>query len=186
MTNGTRANRTGWRFEAFVELALKEHGYKESSNGKDLFKCRAVVEGKYYAMHVNVGPTAYGGNSKRIVDALLLNRQIFPQGLIFECKWQQSSGSIDEKYPNLVNNIKTTEVPTIVVIGGNGYKPEAVAWLAKQVDGRNLLAVWTMEKFQIEVNNGFLDTGFVKPSSALSGLPKKQQNEKSLWDGIIL
>lgn len=184
MTSGKQANRTGWRFEAFVELALKEHGYQESQNGKELFKHRAFIEGKYYAMHAHVGATAYGGNSKRVVDIFLINRALFPQGLIFECKWQQSAGSVDEKYPNLVNNIKTTGIPTIVVMGGSGYKPEAAAWLARQVDGQIFLAVWTMEQFQIQINNGFLDTGFTRPTNILAGPSRqaKQPSAKTLWD----
>jgi hypothetical protein len=187
MTNGGRkANRTGVRLEAFVESALKEHRYEESSNGGDLFKKRALItSGRYYARGVNVGKTAYGEHTQRRVDLFIVSKELFPNDLIFECKWQQVKGSADEKYPNLVNNIKTTGIPTIVVIGGNGYKPGALEWLKKQVDGIVLMAVWAMEEFQIAVNNGLFSTGFAEhavPSPKVCKVEYGFYYKKTLWE----
>jgi hypothetical protein len=35
-----------------------------------------------------------------------VNQTKFSDGLIIECKWQESAGSVDEKYPFVVLNIK--------------------------------------------------------------------------------
>lgn len=48
-----------------------------------------------------------------------------------ECKWQQSSGSVDEKFPYLYLNCieKMPESNIIIIIDGQGAKPGAVSWL---------------------------------------------------------
>lgn len=47
-----------------------------------------------------------------------------------ECKWQQSSGSVDEKFPYLFLNCteKMTEPHIIVLLDGGGAKQGAVDW----------------------------------------------------------
>lgn len=189
MSNGgQKATRTGNFFERFVKFTLEEHRYQESSNGRDLFKKRALIPSGtgYYAHGVNVGKTVYGG--KRLADLFIVCKELFPNDLIIECKWQQVKGSVDEKYSHLVDNIKTTGVPTIIVIGGNGYKPEALKWLKQQVDGIVLIAVWTMEEFQIAVNNGLFGTGFTKsavPTPKAHKVHKVDNHtyyERTLWE----
>jgi hypothetical protein len=48
-----------------------------------------------------------------------------------ECKWQQSSGSVDEKFPYLYLNCieKMPEENIIIIIDGQGAKQGAVEWL---------------------------------------------------------
>ncbi len=76
-------------------------------------------------------------------------------GLIIESKWQEVSGSADEKLPYLVANIQTCfPSPTIIVIDGSGFRPGAVAWLYRQVGG-NLLAVQNMREFVTWCNQTF-------------------------------
>ena len=52
-----------------------------------------------------------------------------------ECKWQQSSGSVDEKLPYLYLNCvyAMPEADIIIVLGGGGMKVGAVKWLRKAV-----------------------------------------------------
>jgi hypothetical protein len=77
--------------------------------------------------------------------------------LIIECKWQESSGSVDEKYPFIKENIEKTGVPTIVLIDGDGYKKQAFDWLKKQASpNRSLRGVYTITEFQKLINQGFL------------------------------
>ncbi len=47
-----------------------------------------------------------------------------------ECKWQQSSGSVDEKFPYLFLNCteKMTEPHIIVLLDGGGAKQGAIDW----------------------------------------------------------
>jgi hypothetical protein len=54
-------------------------------------------------------------------------------------------------------NIEKSEVPTIVLIDGDGYKKQAFDWLRSQVSpDRSLIGVYTMKEFQKLVNGGFL------------------------------
>lgn len=69
-------------------------------------------------------------------------------GLIIESKWQELSGSADEKLVYLVENIRQCfPCPAIVIAGGGGMRPGAAQWLRRQVDGEKLQAVFTLEEF---------------------------------------
>ncbi|MDR3114509.1 MAG: 4-diphosphocytidyl-2C-methyl-D-erythritol kinase [Treponema sp.] len=48
-----------------------------------------------------------------------------------ECKWQQSSGSVDEKFPYLYLNFieAMPEKELVIIVDGNGARSGAVAWL---------------------------------------------------------
>lgn len=157
MANGARANKTGNMLELNVEDTLKRYGYTEfQGNKKDVFVNRKNMKDKQYTKQLLVGETIY--KSKRKVDFMVFNQNNFPDGLIIECKWQQSGGSVDEKYPFLYFNILKTGVPTIVLLDGGGYKPAAKEWLADQAKANQklLLGVWDMAEFQRQTNNGFL------------------------------
>jgi hypothetical protein len=52
----------------------------------------------------------------RRCDFFVINRAKFPNDLIIKCKWQQSSGSVDEKHPFLYFNIIKTGIPTVVLL----------------------------------------------------------------------
>ena len=71
----------------------------------------------------------------------------FPNGLIIESKWQGSSGSVDEKYPYLVENIRRCyPCPVIILADGDGARPGAIQWLKQQIDGAHLFAVFTLKE----------------------------------------
>ena len=157
MNNGKKANRTGGKLENFVENALKGCGYLELRDKKaQTFTNRASIVGKRFLKQVPVGQTIY--QTPRMADFVVLNQTCFPEGLIIECKWQQASGSVDEKYPFLLLNIRKTGVPTIIILDGGGYKPGAEEWLKNEASENKLLrGVWTMTKFQKRINDGFFD-----------------------------
>ena len=76
---------------------------------------------------------------------------------IKEVKWQQVGGSVDEKYPYLVLNIQMKyEVPTILILDGNGYKKGAEKWIRSQSGHGNFLSVFNLQQFHAWVNNGNL------------------------------
>jgi len=133
-----------------------ESGYAEIHHHKSqLFANRQIIGGKQYAIQVPCGTSIY--ETQRKCDFLIINKAKFPDGLIIECKWQQSEGSVDEKYPFAVLNIIKIGVPTIILIDGNGYKQKALEWLKAQVNpGKALVGVHTMSEFQTIVNNKFL------------------------------
>jgi hypothetical protein len=156
ISSGKKANTTGNRLQNFVEEILRERGYAEFWNyKKQAFDNRKTIGGKQYLKQLPVGKTIYDTN--RICDLFIINRDKFPKDLIIECKWQQSGGSVDEKYPYLIFNIVKTCIPTVILLDGDGYKPAARLWLRDQVSRNgSLIAVWDMKEFQKEANNGFL------------------------------
>ena len=155
-TSGGKANKTGNTLERFVQQALNDCGYAEFWNHKkQVFANRKTVGGKQYSKQLCVGETIY--DTPRICDFFVINRDKFPNDLIIECKWQQSGGSVDEKYPLLVFNIVKTAIPTVILLDGGGYRAQAMAWLKDQVNPKGaIIGVWTMAEFQKQVNNGFL------------------------------
>lgn len=157
MTDGSKANKTGKILEQFIRNLLEQYDYKEyQGNKKDMFFQRHSITGKQYKEQVPCGKSIY--DTKRKCDFLVINPEKFDDGLIIECKWQQSSGSVDEKYPFTYFNIQKIGVPTIVLIDGNGYKPKAKEWLKEQVIPESaLIGVYSMMEFQTIVNNGFLN-----------------------------
>lgn len=154
--SGKRAKQTGNSLEIFVENALRDNGYTEFWNHKaHAFENRNAIGGKQYLKQLPIGPSIY--ETPRKCDFLVINREKFRDDLIIECKWQQSSGSVDEKYPLLLFNILKTGIPTVVLLDGSGYREAARKWLLEQVHPKGaLIGVFTMAEFQTHVNNGFL------------------------------
>ena len=156
ISSGAFANITGSSLERFVEQKLIEKGYIQfKGHKKQILSNRKTIEGKQYATQVPVGTTIY--QSPRKCDFFTFNKSLFPEGLIIECKWQQSVGSVDEKYPFLILNIIKTNIPTVILLDGDGYKKLAKEWLKEQVKKeKTLVSVWNMSEFQKEINNKFL------------------------------
>jgi len=156
ITTGGKANKTGNQLENFVEQNLQNYGYTEFWNYKTIaFENRKSIGGRQYLKGVPIGTTIY--ETVRKCDFLVINNQKFPDNLIIECKWQQSSGSVDEKYPLLLFNILKTGIPTVVLLDGSGYREAARKWLLEQAQPKSaLIGVFTMAEFQRAVNNGFL------------------------------
>jgi hypothetical protein len=153
---GHQANKTGNMLVSFLSNILVQKGYVEFWNHKEqLFQSRKSVGGKQFAREVNIGDSIYG--TKVRADFLILNKDKFPDGLAVECKWQQSRGSVDIKYPFNVFNIAKLGVPTIILIDGNGYSKKSFAWLKDQAHPQKaLIGVYTMSEFQVQVNKGLL------------------------------
>jgi hypothetical protein len=87
-------------------------------------------------------------------DFYLRNVNEFPIGLCLESKWQDSPGSVDEKFPYLVENIKKRyPCPAIIIQGGYGARDGAVEWLYNQVDEVKLIAVMDLQEFLSWVNH---------------------------------
>jgi hypothetical protein len=156
ISSGEKANKTGNLLERFVEQILRGKGYTEFWDHKaTAFENRKAIGGRQYIKQLPVGQTIY--ENPRKCDFFIINRELFPDDLIIECKWQQVSGSVDEKYPFLLFNIIKTGIPTVVLLDGSGYKQAAMKWLKGQVHEKGaLIAVWNMAEFQTRINNGFL------------------------------
>lgn len=145
--------------ELFLERILQDNGYTEFWDHKEqVFANHKSIGGKQYAKEVIIGDSIY--DTKVRCDFLILNREKFPDGLVIECKWQQSSESVDVKYPYNVYNIMKVGVPTIILIDGKGARKKAVDWLRGQAHPtKALIGVYDMAEFQGLVNKGFLRLG---------------------------
>lgn len=150
-SQGGRANLTGNRLERFVEHTLIDLGYqpliKRNERTLDFL---TKQERPVYARQVVIGQSIY--ETRLRCDFVVRHPEKHKEPLIIEAKWQEASGSIDEKYPFLVLNIKQRYPhPTVVLLDGGGYKSGAEQWLRAQVRD-NLMAVFSMSEFQRWVN----------------------------------
>ncbi|MBW4641809.1 MAG: hypothetical protein KME23_02080 [Goleter apudmare HA4340-LM2] len=148
MTQGSRANKSGNILEGNIEAILNGHNYFQVGNHvTEEFLLTATLLPKRYAKQVYIGSGIYQTTLK--VDFYIVGLPVMPSGLIIECKWQESGGSVDEKFPYLDLNIRYSyPAPTIVVIGGEGMRLGAVKWLKEQVNyNPNLLAVYSLDRF---------------------------------------
>jgi hypothetical protein len=135
-TQGAKANRAGGTAEATIYCIFKERHYS-------------------VRRQVKIGQGIYGTDLR--ADFLISGLPGFPDGLIIESKWQASTGSVDEKFPYVVSNIRAGKYPcpVIVVLDGGGYKDGAEQWLRSQVDGYKFYAVFSFAeliKWVIESN----------------------------------
>jgi hypothetical protein len=79
--------------------------------------------------------TIYNHHGK--TEFLLISKK-YSLKIRIECKWQQSSGSVDEKFPYLYLNCidAMPEEDIIIIIDGGGAKEGSVKWLKKAVEQR--------------------------------------------------
>lgn len=96
--------------------------------------------------HRRICESIYGHDIR--TDLLVTNAPGFPTGLAIEIKWQDAAGSVDEKFPYLVANIREKfPCPAVVVVAGGGQKQGSIQWLKGQTDGEKLVAVLTLDEF---------------------------------------
>ncbi len=125
---GKQANVTGKAAETAIYSVLHGKGYHVEKQKRKI--CLSI----------------YGTPVK--VDLYVTPCARWPLGLAIESKWQEAGGSVDEKYPFLVANIKERyPCPCIVILDGGGYRPGAARWLRAQADAQKLLHVFTLAEF---------------------------------------
>ena len=136
VSSGGRANRRGRILERYVHELLNEE-YERVSAAR--FFAMRILRQRIFAEQVETGLSIYG--KRRLGDFALYHPQRWPDCLVIQCKWQTSSGSVDEKYPYEVENIAPAGFPTIIVLDGGGYSEGARQWLVAQRGKRNLVDV---------------------------------------------
>lgn len=148
---GTQANYTGNVQEQFIQSRLNERGYTFIPR-KD-FDVALYLKQPIYSRHYHIGLGIY--DTPVQCDFILYHPDKWPDKLAIESKWQQSSGSVDEKFPYLVLNITLRYgCPTIVLCDGGGYKGNAEQWLRNQSSNGNFLSVFSMTEFAAWANSG--------------------------------
>lgn len=95
-----------------------------------------------FAEQCPIGSDIYG--KSRRVDFILYHPRRWTDGLVIQCKWQASHGTVDEKFPFEVLSIQLNEFPTIIVLDGGGYRPGAEQWLRGQAGKNKLLHVHSL------------------------------------------
>jgi hypothetical protein len=131
MSQGTNANRNGNAAEVVICAAIQANGFQIE---RQVYICQSIYGRRLYA------------------DIIIKGLPQFRDGLIVESKWQSSSGSIDEKYPYLVLNIKQMyPLPTMIIADGGGASEGAIEWLMNQVDDK-LVAVLGLVDFMKFIN----------------------------------
>ena len=146
---GQQAVKTGNQLEAFIEVLISDRGYRFVN--REEFSAMTDMEQPIYTTQYYVGEGTYG--KKRVVDFILYHPIRWQQCLVIEAKWQQSGGSVDEKFPYLVLCIKKSAYDTIVVLDGDGYSKGAENWLQGQAGLGYLKHVFNMSKFQKFAND---------------------------------
>lgn len=107
--------------------------------------------------------TIYGQKGRT---EFLLSSKTHGLDIRIECKWQQSNGSVDEKFPYLyLNSIEAIPENHIIIIAdGKGFKPGAIPWLKnaikeqKYTDNKNKdrkIDVMNLTEFLTWANNAF-------------------------------
>ena len=146
MDSGSRANKTGKKLENTIESTLIN--YRKVDKKQFLTEC-VKAKTSIYSRQVHIGFSIY--NTKLFCDFILYHPKKYPHCLVIESKWQQTSGSVDEKYPYLVANINKLPYKTLIVIDGGGYKKGAEEWLRKQQNDK--LHVMNIAEFLKWTNN---------------------------------
>ncbi len=148
---GRRANQTGANLEEFICSLIQRAGYDPVDPHH--FRVAQCLHQPIFAQQYLCGVDIY--DKPRKCDFVLFDGQ-HDDLLIIESKWQQASGSVDEKFPFLVETIAASGIDTLIVLDGGGYSAEAAQWLRAQAGKRHLLHVFDMAQFQIHVNDGKL------------------------------
>ena len=152
MKQGTRANFTGGELEDFIANILEKRGYTRVEPKK--FEPSKHLKQPIYTRQYNAGKNIYDTTSK--VDFVIYHPEKHHKCLIIEAKWQQTGGSVDEKYPFLILNIKDKyPYETILILDGGGYKQGAREWIGNQVGG-NFKTLFDMAGFQKWANSDSL------------------------------
>ncbi len=153
MASRLSANKTGSRLEQFVAGLLDDAGYEAVQPASLFFAMRDMGQ-PIYARQCEVVRDIYG--KMRRVDFLVYHPRKWPQLLVIQCKWQASSGSVEEKYPFEVLSIQQGGYPTIIVLDGGGYSKGAEQWLKAQAGKNYLRHVLSQGDFQRFVSRGDL------------------------------
>ena len=133
---GAIANRQGNILEQQVRQAFASHGFREVSFAEyEKIASGSTLPGVPVPdLLVRRVPyqSIYGHRGVTEFLAVSASRGL---AIRIECKWQQSQGSVDEKFPYLYLNCiqAMPEREIILLIDGNGYKPGALAWLKQAV-----------------------------------------------------
>ena len=156
---GRLANSAGSTLENTVIGTLTSKGFQVVSY-RDYTK-RPDTRGRELLLRNVPFTSIYGhqGNTE-----FLIKSEKYRLEIRIECKWQQSSGSVDEKFPyTYLNCIEAMpERDIIIIVDGGGAKQGAVDWLRNAAaegkyagDRDKRIQVMSLSEFLVWVNRTF-------------------------------
>lgn len=142
-TQGGTANHQGRILERTVVPTFEAHGfeivaYSDWKKNPEKYGTELLLKHVPYT-------TIYQQNG---FTEFLVKSEHFRLNIRIECKWQQSSGSVDEKLPYLYLNCieSMPETDIIIIAGGGGMKPGAIPWLKDAVSQKKYVLPGMPEK----------------------------------------
>lgn len=143
-----RPEKTGRSFEKNIEAQLINLGYIKVK-ASEFLDYSNHSDGKYFSSQFNLGKNIY--NTNQIVDFIISRKNEKP--LVIQAKWQQAKGSVDEKFPYLIINLKEkSQFDSLIVIDGGGYRKDAIAWMKEQIDEK-LIGILSYSEFMVWSND---------------------------------
>ena len=139
---GSTANKQGKVLENLVRHVVTSHGYAEMSYD-EWIKCGEPLKSLVSSVPYT---TIYGTRGR--TEFLLIDEE--NKKIRIECKWQQSSGSVDEKYPYTYECMTNVPEETVIILlDGGGYKKQARDWLKQKCDTCNTkeIKLFDMKEF---------------------------------------
>lgn len=170
MNQGRTANITGNTLEQTVVGTLNSKGfrlvgYNEYSRYKDIKGMDAADQkyGRELLLRNVPYESIYGHAAKT---EFLLTSARYNKLIRIECKWQQVSGSVDEKFPYLYLNCLEAmpEQEVIIIVDGGGAKLGGIGWLKNAAASRKytsesnrdkLIHVMNLREFIVWTNRSF-------------------------------
>ncbi|MBI2355741.1 MAG: 4-diphosphocytidyl-2C-methyl-D-erythritol kinase [Candidatus Doudnabacteria bacterium] len=118
--------------KGFTVVAYRDWAKNSKKYGSELL----LMHVPYRTIYEHGGYTEY-----------LLKSKKYKLSVRIECKWQQRSGSVDEKLAYLyLNALQVPEDDMIIVIDGPGFKKGAIQWLRNAVATRKYIEQDSPEK----------------------------------------
>ena len=66
--------------------------------------------------------------------------------IVIEAKFQNSPGTVDEKYPYLFENMKSINKKVLIVYGGGKARPGAISWLKNKCMENDQIELFTFDE----------------------------------------
>ena len=150
-----KASITGNILEKQVQSLFLEKGF-EIVNYSKWIKDKTKFGKELLLKHV---PYNSIYNHRGYTEFLLISKKLNKE-IRIECKWQQSSGSVDEKLPYLFLNATTKmmEKEVMIIIDGGGWKDGAIPWLKDSVsksEQKERIKVFSLAEFLTWGNKSF-------------------------------
>lgn len=134
-------NQNGKCMENAIESILRTKKYHKF-NMRDLIANPDFNDAIYVPQYRKF--TSIYGKELRL-DFFVVHPKRWPEGLAIECKWQSSTGTVDEKYPYVVASFLALPCPAAIFIAGGGYNDRARDWILGQESDR-LIVIEGMDR----------------------------------------